>query len=139
MIKWFWLLGFFLAGILCSCGTTLYSPQLYKPAQIHAPLPSQKGEFKGDAYLGYHGAGLQFSYAVDSHLVVLADVDMLNASFPRGYPNVWDGPLMIFDNMFSANIGAGYFNNIGKRWRYELLGGLGYGISSFYEAASTWS
>jgi hypothetical protein len=126
------LLAVLFSFCLCSCEPFYYSTRVYDAVPIQTPLPSEKGELNAYGYMANQSAGCQASYAADSHLVIMGDVDFFNIVYPHGYPHSWDGPSFILDNKFSANIGAGYFNKINKNLRFDVLAGIGYSNSCSY-------
>ena len=103
------------------------------PNELNMPLAGNKGEFKGAAYYGNVNdaapvglIGVQVSYAIDSHFVVLVNSQ-------NSLPN---------DTIrhFLEEIGCGYFKKIGKhdRGRFELLSGIGYGETHAKAAADNY-
>ena len=92
------------------------------PNELNMPLAGNKGEFKGAVYYGGVDdiapvglIGVQISYAIDSHFVLL-----FNSQNSVRNDTV---------HHFLEEIGCGYFKKIGKkgRGRLELLSGIGYG------------
>jgi len=105
------------------------SPYLYIPDSVYMPLAGNKGEFKGNLSYGTSGAGLQASYCVGDHILLMTNISEYNSmnnnaytpgllSFPYSYKN------------FSGDLGAGYFHRIGDHGRVELIAGAGYGSSN---------
>ena len=111
---------------ICLCNAC--TPQLYVPAPPNMPLAGNKGEFKGDLFLYSNEFGLQASYAVDSHCVVLVNVTGQDARTGTTTVNNTNTYYSTTAN-FQGDIGAGYFKKIGQRGRFEAIGGIGYGGS----------
>jgi hypothetical protein len=103
------------------------------------PLPSNKGDLKASAYITEGGSyGFQCSYAMDSHIVVLADGAIVNYVMdPFNQP--WsDGPYILTDKVNSGDLGVGYYTKFGKYGRFEAIGGLGYGFSQYKMESDAW-
>lgn len=114
------LLALLFCCILCSC-----TPYLYLNTPPNMPLAGDKGEFKGNVYFGGEGAGVQASYAVDSHYVVLLDFAGQNAQ--TGTATLNNVTYNSNVSNFQGDIGGGYYQKIGQFGRLEFLGGIGFG------------
>ena len=80
------------------------------------PLAGNKGEFKGNVYFGGEDPGIQSSYAIDSHFVLLID-----ASGQNVMPNYVTYNNVTYNSNVSnlqANIGGGYFEKLGNSGRF---------------------
>jgi hypothetical protein len=110
--------------VLSSC-----VPYYYVPSNLNIPLPEKKGDFKGEVNFLNYSVGIQSSYALTDKLVILGDISTIESEFPQR--------ISIFQpqcthNIF-ADVGCGYYSKIPGKWRYEILGGLGFGSSSGIE------
>ena len=95
--------------------TQVLAQNFYVPATLNMPLLSTEGEFKGVVNL--YGSGIQASIALKDNLVLFG-----NYSFATDN----NSPL----ENYLADIGAGYRENIGPDVRFEVLGGIGYGLAN---------
>ena len=119
-----------LAASLTSC-----SPYMYIPDSVFMPLASEKGEFKGNICYGTSGTGLQASYTIGNHLLVMTNISEYNSVNTGTYtPGLLNFPYSY--NNFSGDLGLGYFYKLGLHGRVELIAGGGYGSSNaFLEGA----
>jgi hypothetical protein len=113
------------ATMLSSCSSYMYIPN-----SLNMPLPEKKHDFSGAFYAGSEGIGLQSTFALDSHLVIL-----LNGSV--SYQS--DYSLLFYDpenpDYYFLEGGGGYFNQISNNLKFEMLAGAGYGRSSYTAGA----
>jgi hypothetical protein len=87
-------------------------------------MTMEKGSGKAGLYTGIGGFGAEASYAIDSHVVIMAD-GMYNNFSSLGT-----------NQTYSINAGAGYFlGNTPTDYKdhvlsFEMLGGFGYGYAN---------
>ena len=99
-------------GVLTAC-----TPNIYIPNATNIPLPNNKNELKVGG--GYSEAGYYFegSYALDSHIVIMADGAGQYTPDTNG----------AFSQNIFGEIGGGYYSHIGKYGRFEFIGAYGMG------------
>ena len=98
-------LGICIAFVLWSC-----TPIIYYPNAPNIPLPGNKNELKAGVGIGLTSKYFEGSYAIDSHLVVLANY--YGTDLKRNY---------------FGEIGSGYYYSDYNGFKYDLVGGLGIG------------
>jgi hypothetical protein len=101
---------------------------LYKPNSVYSPLLKAKGEANVSASVGMSGNGLvnvQAAYAVSNHAAIMVDGMYHNRESS-------DNSSVEKLNIFSGEVGAGYFTMLGanKNKLFQCYGGAGYGTSS---------
>lgn len=118
--------------LLLACLVTTLSgcsPYLYIPNSVYMPLASDQGEFKGNICYGTSGTGLQASYCVGEHILVMTNISEYNSVNTDSYtPGLLNFPYSY--NNFCGDLGLGYFHKLGGHGRIELLAGAGYGSSN---------
>ena len=113
-----------LATLLSGC-----SPYLYIPDSVYMPLASDKGEFKANVCYGTSGTGLQASYCIGKHVLVMTNISEYNSVNNGTYtPGLLNFPYSY--NNFCGDLGLGYFHRLGTHGRVELIAGAGYGSST---------
>jgi hypothetical protein len=107
----------FIGFLLQSC-----APVLYMPGQLNMPMASGSKNGKVALYASSSGWGAEGSYALDSHIVVLADGQYSNSK------------LIGSNKVYSFNAGLGYFASLNGNddspvtlVSLEFMTGLGYG------------
>jgi hypothetical protein len=98
---------------------TACSPNIYIPSPTNIPLPGNKSELKIGGSLGTAGLNFEGSYAIDTHIVILADYAFNNSTDSNTYSN----------NNY-GEIGGGYYTKFDEHGRFELLGTVGLGSVS---------
>jgi hypothetical protein len=98
------------------------TPYLYFPTTPNIPLPEKKHELNFNTGISTGGIYLQGSYALNSHLLVLADYARYGTENTTGYRHFWH-----------CETGLGYFTSISKKFRLEMIGGYARGKVSGYE------
>ncbi len=110
---------------LVTCFCFSCTPSLYVPPPLNMPLAGNKDEFKGNLFAYSNEFGIQASYAVDSHCVLLTSLTGANGRTGTATLDVTTYYSTI--NNFLGDIGAGYFEKFDQNGRFEVLGGFGYG------------
>ena len=107
------------SSLLVGCVT------LYKPNTIQSPLLKKKGDFNSSAVLGLTGTGfynLQAAYAISDHMGIMA-----NGMYHHRRTDGGDSSVEKL-NIYSGEIGAGYFKLLGNEKRlFQFYGGIGTG------------
>jgi len=98
------------------------TPSLYLPNATNIPLPDNKYELKVGGGLSSAGGYFEGSYAIDSHIVLMANFAKYAVKDSNTFSKDWIGELA-----------GGYYSHIGKHGRFEILGGYGIGNSSSNE------
>ncbi len=127
---------FLIFSIMAITVTKLFSQNYYAPGLLNMPLLSKEGEFKVMAFNG-STSGVQASIALKDNLVLFGDYSSAQGSsfeLPNGayYTSTLVNKLV--------DIGVGCYKNITPDVRFEILGGIGYGIAnseSYQEAGDT--
>src|ERR1017187_6703670 len=96
---------------------TACSPNIYIPNATNIPLPNNKDELKVGGGMSSAGVYFEGSYALDSHIVVMAEYAGISTT---------DTDATYFKYNF-GEIGGGYYSHIGGHGRFEFLGGFGIG------------
>jgi len=105
------------------------SPYMYIPNSVYMPLAGNKGEFKGNICYGTSGTGLQASYCVGEHILVMTNISEYNSVNTETYtPGLLNFPYSY--NNFCGDLGLGYFHRLGNHGRIELIAGAGYGSAN---------
>ena len=106
---------------------------LYQLPPPNMPLPFNPGETKLNPYLSSQGYGLQASCAIDSHFVMMVNVNGQNTQYNRWYPSNDDLSLSTTVVNFQGDIGGGYYTHLDTMVRFEILGGIGYADSYYHD------
>lgn len=109
----------FLFFIALSCAPS------YIPNVVNTPLFSNKGEFQASVNTGVSGFDPQLAFAVTDHIGLI-----LNGSFANRTSDTTDN----FHKHQFVELGAGYYQKVGKSGRFEVFGGGGFGkVRALYE------
>jgi hypothetical protein len=112
-----------LAFIVSSCAPA------YLPNVVNSPMFGNKGEFQFSTHSSLSGFDPQLAYAITDHLGV-----MTNASFADRTSDSTDN----FHKHKFVEFGAGYYEKIGTKGRFEAFGGFGFGKLKAYYDNSFW-
>jgi len=99
-------------GFLFSC-----SPE-YIPNMANTPMFSNQGELQATIATGTSNFDAQAAYAVSDHIGV-----MVNGSYGNETSDTTDE----FHKHSFIEGGVGYYDKLGKNFRYEIYGGYGFG------------
>ena len=99
------------------------------PNSLNMPLPEKIHEVKTRIDIGTGGLGLQASYAIDSHVVLISSTKW-NYAF-KSATDQDGGPISIYHNEWVEDIGVGYFKKLNDKIRFEVMGGLGLSFTKF--------
>jgi hypothetical protein len=111
-VKYGWKIWCICLALCCSAWT----PYIYLPNTLNMPLPEHKNDLKTVFNAGTDRMFVQASYALDSHVVVLADYTLHHNNINL--------------NNYSYNVGGGYFSKLTPRYRFEILTGFGEGAGN---------
>ena len=108
---------------------------LYQLPPPNMPLPFSPGETKLNTYLSSLGYGIPASCAIDSHFVMMVNVNGQNTQYNRWYPANDDPTLTTMLTNFQGDIGGGYYKHWDTMVRFEILGGIGYSNGDYYDVS----
>ena len=119
----------FIFLLMLSASCTTY----YKPNAVHSPMLKQKGDGHVTAAIGGSGTGLgnlQLAYAVTDHFALMTD-GMIHYRKGTYQNSSYPDKGTVVTNIYSGNLGVGYFEKFGKSGKQliQLYGGGGYGKS----------
>ncbi len=101
--------------ILCSFTLVSCAPFYYIPNQLNMPLANEAKDSKIALYTGTGGWGGEASYALNSHMLILAN-------------GIYNNFSTIGRNQtFSYDAGGGYYRTLEYNLNLEVIGGIGYG------------
>ena len=106
------------------------SQNMYPLHELNMPLRAANNEMGADAYLGSEGIGLNISYAVSEHAIILASA---SGHYESVYPYYDEFPIQSSTNIsdIQGDIGGGYYRHIDKNIVVETIGGVGFGNSGW--------
>jgi hypothetical protein len=124
-------LAIFSTIILSSC------TWFYYPTVTNAPLPEEKGNYHEALSIASNGFDLQGSYAFSDHFVALINANMshnliLSVIGQDEFLIDLSTELLGCWNM-NLEVGAGLYQRTSSKFRFELIGGVGTGISKWWD------